>query len=680
MEVGPINALNGFPVWYKDENGLRLQLNTDPNDPFSGLTPAELPNPGQPVSFPDNFPSEAFYFAAEAEMETGTGERARLVLAIEAAFANEVPTEGEQIVFGRVRIRVAGLQTGAEYTVTHPYGVDTFIAEPDGDVSGEINFTEDIGVCPLEFEQVLNSRVHPFLQWDSSVPPAPPAGYIGDPNVLHPVTGSPFTDRFGEPQNIFRIEGPGIGIGSPDRSTSPGLNPDNTIETRNFSLLGKISTISGVDVTRTTYAQTDAAGGFIDVFAKSDVTPQQIEVTGAGIVPTVLQGGKGLYFGRVAFNGSTPPGTITVTNIGDNDPASIKQTVPVDFITATASYDTDTNSLTVAAVSSDSVNPNVALTVNDFGLGDMVVPADGPLIVNLTNLPPEVVIQSSAGGEASIPVIISGSPDAPVGVVANAGLDQTVTIGSQVNLNGNGSTGPITSYNWLQIAGESVILENPNTVAPSFIAPGTTGILTFELTVQGEGGPSSDTVDIVVVETTDAPVANAGQDQNVQQGILITLNGSATGDVTSFNWEQTSGPSVQLLNADTANATFITPKQLTTLTFELTVSGPGGSSTDTTQVITLPDNLTITRAEYRIGDSEWRVSGTTNVPGPGVTITIFIGNTLNGIVLGQVEADALGQWEYRVEPSAFQPDGTRSISVESSSGGAIVNIPVTIRQ
>jgi hypothetical protein len=35
---------------------------------------------------------------------------------------------------------------------------------------------------------------------------------------------------------------------------------------------------------------------------------------------------------------------------------------------------------------------------------------------------------------------------------------------------------------------------------------------------------------------------------------------------------------------------------------------------------------------------------------------------------------------YRVEPSEVQPDGTRSISVQSSSGGTLINIPVTIRQ
>jgi hypothetical protein len=679
LEVGPINALNGFPVWYKDENGLRLQLNVDPNDPFSGITPADLPNPGQPVSFPDNFPSEAFYFAAEAEMETGTGERARLVLALEAAFAAEVPVEGDQMVFGRVRVRVAGLQPNAAYTVTHPYGVDTFIAEPDGDGFGEINFTEDIGTCPLDFEGALKSRIHPFLQWDPSIPPAAPEGYIGDPNVLHQLTGSVFIDRFGEPQNIFRIEGPGIGIGSPDRSTSPGLNPDNTIETRSFSLLGKISTISGVDVTRTTYTQNGSTGGFIDVFAKSDVTPQQIEVTGTGIVPTMLQGNNGLYFARVAFTGTTPPATVTVTNVGDNDPASVKMAVPVDMVTASAIYDNDTQTLTVEALSSDTINPP-ELSVRDFGLGDYVIPAGGTLALGLLNVPAYITVQSAAGGEITVPVAVTGGPVNPVGVVANAGPDQTVIIGSDVALNGSNSTGPITAYNWIQTAGTPVTLINADTATPSFTAPETTGILTFELTVQGEGGPSFDTVSIEVVDSTPAPIADAGPDQTVQQGIPVTLAGSAAGEATSFSWQQISGPTVAIINANTPNATFTSPKETAILTFELTVSGPGGSSTDVTQITTLPDSLTITRAEFRTGDSEWRISGTSDVPGPGVTITIYNGNELGGTILAQVEVDPLGEWLYRVEPSETVPDATRSISVQSSSGGSLINIPVTIRQ
>ncbi|WP_019241013.1 MULTISPECIES: PKD domain-containing protein [Bacillus] len=679
MKVGPINVFDGFPVWYKDENGLRLQLNVDPNDPFSGITPADLPNPGQPVSFPDNYPSEAFYFSADAEMTTGTGERARLVLALEAAFANEIPRAGDQIVFGRVRIRVAGLQPNVEYIVTHPYGVDTFVAEPDGQGLGEINFTEDIlaSTCG-DFELPLSNRVHPFLLWDPNVAPLAPVGYIGDPNQLHPIIGSLFVDPFGEPQNIFRIEGPGIGIGSPDRSTTPGLDPDNCIETRNFALLGKISTISGVDVIRTTYTQSDNIGGLIDVFATSDVTPQILEISGTGINPTILQGENGLYFARVSYTGSTPPSTITVKNNSDN-PVSIKESVPVDFITATANYDNDSKILTVEAVTSDTVN-FIVLTVTDFGIGNLPIPANGILAINLTNVPANVQIQSTAGGNTIIPVTVIGSPNGPIAVVANAGQDQTVLINSTVNLNGMNSTGIITSFKWIQLAGTPVTLANANTATPSFIAPATATTLTFELTVQGEGGPSSDTVNIEVVESAPAPIANAGPNQTVTQGTVVTLNGSVIGDATSFSWEQVAGPPVQLTNADTLIATFPFPKQLATLAFALTVSGPGGTSTDITEVSTIPDSLTVTRAEFRTRDTEWRISGTSDVPGPGVVITIFIGNTLNGTVLSQVEVDALGVWQYRVEPSTIQPDATRAISIRSSSSGTLINVPINVRQ
>jgi hypothetical protein len=679
LELGPINPLNGYPVWYKDENGIRLQLNTDPNDPFSGITQADLPNPGQPVSFPDNFPSEAFYMLAEAEMETGTGERARLTLALEAAFVNEIPRDGEQIVFGRVRIRVAGLQPNVEYTVTHPYGVDTFIAEPDGEGFGEINFTEDIGgLNGGNFELALNSRVHPSLRWDPSIAPAAPEGYIGDPNILHPVVGSRLIDRFGEPQNIFRVEGPGIGIGSPDRATTPGLNPDNAIETRNFSLLGKIATISGVEVTRATYTQTESTGGFIDVFAFTDVPPQQIEVSGSGIVPTILQGENGLYFARVAYTGETPPSTITVNNVSDN-PDSIQVVTPVDFITASAIYDSGAQTLTIEASSSDLVLP-VVLRVNDFGQGDIPIPADGVLTLNLVNVPANIQILSTAGGERTIPVIVTGGANNPIGVLANAGQDQTVLFGTQVTLNGTNSTGPIRAYNWVQLSGTPVTLINANTVTPSFTAPEIPSTLTFQLNVEGEGGPSSDTVSVEVVEFAPAPVANAGPDQSVQQGSVVTLTGSATGEVTSYRWGQISGPPVVLTNGDTAAASFTFPRQIATLSFQLTVTGPGGTSTDVVQVSTEADNLTVTRAEFRTGDSEWRISGTSDVPGPGVNITIYLGNSLSGTILAEVEVDPQGVWEYRVEPSTVQPDETRSISIQSSAGGTLLNIPLTIRQ
>ena len=678
VELGPINAFDGFPVWYKDENGLRLQLNVDPTDPFSGITPADLPNPTQPVSFPDNFPEEAFYMQVEAEMTTGTGERARLVLALEAAFLNEVPRADEQIVFGRVRIRVDGLRPNTEYTVTHPYGVDTFIAEPDGDGFGEINFTEDIGGANGgDFHLALNSRVHPFLQWNPAEAPAAPEGYLGDPAVSHPIVGSLFVDRFGQPQNYFRIEGPGVGIGSPDRSTTPGIDANNCIETSNFTVFGKISRISGVDVPRATFTQNVDGSGLIDVFATSDDTPQTISVTGTGIDPTLLQGSNGQYFARAQFTGSRPPSTITVTNLSDN-PQSKKEVVPVDFLTASANYDTDTQDLMIIATSSDSIGAPI-LSISDFGFDDLIIPSDGISTTNPPFVPVQVTINSTSGGNRTVPVSVIGSPDGPLPVKANAGEDETVVFGSTVTLNGINSTGSITSFSWTQLSGTPVTLVGADTLTPSFTAPNTTTTLVFELMVDGEGGPSTDSVSINVIEFAPPPIANAGPDQIVQQGTVVTLAGSATGEVNSYQWEQISGFPVQLTNPNTSTATFTFPTQPAILTLRLTVHGPGGTSSDDIQVTTFPENLTVTRAEFRTRDAEWRIKGTSDVLGTEVNISIFIGNVLGGPLLSQVSVNTLGEWEYRVEGSSVQPDQTRAISIQSSSGGTLINVPLNIR-
>ena len=79
-----------------------------------------------------------------------------------------------------------------------------------------------------------------------------------------------------------------------------------------------------------------------------------------------------------------------------------------------------------------------------------------------------------------------------------------------------------------------------------------------------------------------APVlsANAGQDQTVNQGDAVSLNGTGSmgppGAMLSYSWSQTGGsPTVTLTGANTATAGFTAPTGLTndvTLTFTLTVS------------------------------------------------------------------------------------------------------------
>jgi hypothetical protein len=241
-QVGPIDPRHGFPLWYQDEQGLRLALCLDTN----GLCLAEIPNPAAPPSVTDtnmNFPGEAFWWSAEAEINLPSGGRGRLVLAKEAAFTTEDASVGNQITFSRIRIRIDGLTPGATYTITHPYGTATLVADGDGlaaltfdpdagaiaakgggdEPEGEIDTTEDIGIGPSDYREALKGKFSTYLRWDPAFAPAAPVGYIGNPNTDHRVIGSPFNTNF------FRIAGPNVG--------GTGVN---TIQTLLFSVQGKI--------------------------------------------------------------------------------------------------------------------------------------------------------------------------------------------------------------------------------------------------------------------------------------------------------------------------------------------------------------------------------------------------------------------------------------------------------
>lgn len=207
QEVGPLQPGIGFPSWYKDSSGLMLEPCFAP-DPL--CLPADGFDPAQPLIFPSNFPGEFFWHTATATLATTGGGQVTWLAAIEGAFANEVPIEGERVVFGRIRIRGSNLEPGT-YRVTHPYGVDMFEVLDAGPKS--INFTEDIAAVAENFTAVYSSRVGPFLRWDSNIAPSAPAGYVGDPGVNHEVTGSPYGTNFVRVERM-RLDRAPVEIGS----------------------------------------------------------------------------------------------------------------------------------------------------------------------------------------------------------------------------------------------------------------------------------------------------------------------------------------------------------------------------------------------------------------------------------------------------------------------------------
>jgi hypothetical protein len=180
--------------------------------------------------------------------------------------------------------------------------------------------------------------------------------------------------------------------------------------------------------------------------------------------------------------------------------------------------------------------------------------------------------------------------------LANAAPDQTRAEGVVVTLNGSNSSDPdndIASYLWEQTTGSYVSLSNPSAVRPTFTTPnvGANGdALTFRLTVTDSGGlESTDTCISNVTWVNNPPTANAGYDQNVNEGTRVTLNGSDSFDpddgIVSYLWEQTAGLPVVLNNTASASSWFTAPDILSggiSLTLQLTVTDGGGlRSTDT---------------------------------------------------------------------------------------------------
>ena len=189
---------------------------------------------------------------------------------------------------------------------------------------------------------------------------------------------------------------------------------------------------------------------------------------------------------------------------------------------------------------------------------------------------------------------------------ADAGLDQKKDQGDPVTLDGTHSTdtdGSIASYLWEQIGGDiQVTLSDFTVIQPSFTAPigvGSDGeSLIFQLTVTDDRGlKSTDTCIVNVTWDNTPPGADAGIDQDVDEGTTITLDGSNSydpdGDDITYLWSQKSGTPVTLSDPMAANPSFVAPPvdpNGDTLTFELTVEDSGGLKSSSEVDVGIYDN------------------------------------------------------------------------------------------
>jgi len=189
-------------------------------------------------------------------------------------------------------------------------------------------------------------------------------------------------------------------------------------------------------------------------------------------------------------------------------------------------------------------------------------------------------------------IIRNGAP------VANAGPDQTVLVGTTVQLDGSGSTdvdGDTIHYNWTASTvpqGSGAALSDSRSVTPTFQVD-LAGEYVFSLVVNdGVRQSSADTVTITT--SNSAPLANAGADQTVALASLVQLDGSASSDADNdpltYAWTLTSIPAestASLDNAGLENPVFVADRPGSYEVRLLVNDGQQDSDPDTVRIDTL---------------------------------------------------------------------------------------------
>jgi hypothetical protein len=372
------------------------------------------------------FGAEAFWWLAGADFDTPYGNRLgnfkpTIDMAIEAAWATEEPGAGLNFPFTRLRIRFFPPAAGT-YTITHPYGVEVFVAGA-ADVNERANIVYDIPFDPM---QTHVGKLGTVLRWDADAP----AGYLGNGEASHTVTGSPC--------NFNRVRFQAVDPnGQPiDLLTDAGVQ--NQIETDLFTVMGKTATRAGVSVARASYAKTSVDPG-IEVFAASKPAQTISFTVNGGTTPTTLvedASVPGRYFGFLPTVPFLPasgyPPALAIKNETDGAevnpafPESLVTLVAKDAVTITTAYYYRTDQkLQIQAKSTDPSgptecpggSPRMRVTGPDglpVGPSNGVFPPRTPsgynlIITNMPVPPPSITVTSCFGGSSTVPIDV-GAP------------------------------------------------------------------------------------------------------------------------------------------------------------------------------------------------------------------------------------------------------------------------------
>jgi hypothetical protein len=736
LDHGPADATLTWPQWYRDKAGTALGIcKSQAPSPNGAAGTMCFPPAFDPAGFPGNVGPEVFYSMVGFKNIANAGSKAnffgyRYVAGLEASYLPlGLPLHGTETVFARVRIALNfnnPLKNGT-YTVTHPYGHEVFNAEATNNqnlfgANAAVFFTADVPLAAtMNFDLALGGAIGPFAQWDvlnpgesltAGLDPVTnaPITFLGDPNVPHTFTGSPFGT------NYIRIDGP---VGSAIGGFDANGNPIDFIEDHFGTVLGQVwgqpisqaLNIDGASLSRSTGTTGKNA---IDVWATS--APGQklflTDTTTGGSLPSVemLPDGviPGKYYSHIEYPSNiTVPSAVQVTNV-TSIPIVNKTAVLTDGIEiSVATFNTNTGEITIVAHSSDQVT---ALNLSAEGVpdvprvgktGDMTA-AQCAGLVGLTpddvcfvdTLAPDVappasitVVSTELGSHADHLVNILGNPDNLAG--ANPASDFTGLNGFSVASSG---TTPLPL-----LPSDAVIIVQP--INGNIALNGATWTFT---PIPGAVAGSDNFR--YVRQTSPSKVSNIGAGEltltfqsqaptaNLDQFAALATNPPVTTTLDVLGNDKAASTNLldQIIPPPpaTANVTIVTQPTRGTATvvngkiaykatsggadsFTYTVKNAAGqvSNTATVQMtnFTGSESVSVSKVTYTIAQAKWVIVGATNWFGPNLTkttATCWTGTAAAATastLIGSAPVDTTGK--FQVAPVGNTPVGTNGLLV-----------------
>jgi parallel beta-helix repeat protein len=207
----------------------------------------------------------------------------------------------------------------------------------------------------------------------------------------------------------------------------------------------------------------------------------------------------------------------------------------------------------------------------------------------------ELKVTDNSGATGRDTVIVTVNPAANIPPVANAGMDQGITLPiNSTTLTGKGSDadGSISSYSWTKISGPSSGVITNATSAYSTVTGLVQGIYQFELKVTDNvGATGRDTMQLTVNPAPNIPpVAFAGSDKVITLPTnIVSLSGTGTdvgGYISSYLWTKVSGPASSSIVNAASPITDVAALTQGVYQFELKVTDNNGAiGKDTMQII-----------------------------------------------------------------------------------------------